>query len=277
MYYIFFVCILRFTCVVLLCIVYIYSFDKGDIFYFQFPHILNINVGGSIFTTRLATLRKYPDTMLGAMFSGRYPIQKDKDGNYFIDRDGTHFSHILNFLRDERCMPPKESAPEVMKEVLFYGIGQLEKRLKLYKCLFPDFVIWEQVRKNIEDYHKIKEHMVAIACQVHLEKGKIPSGSVLMEVVIEGDVSFHEYEREYKKCEQRNTMVHKQFVTVQARTFEHTINVRECFKHDLQKEDYKFSIEKLHPSYLDPDSKQYTHRPLMIYNVINLLFTFEWE
>jgi hypothetical protein len=72
--------------------------------------------------------------MLGAMFSGRYPIQKDKDGNYFIDRDGTHFSHILNFLRDESCMPPKKSAQEVMKEVLFYGIGQLEKRLKLYKC-----------------------------------------------------------------------------------------------------------------------------------------------
>jgi hypothetical protein len=51
--------------------------------------------------------------------------------------------------------------------------------------------------------HKIKEHMVAIACQVHLEKGKIPPGSVLMEIVIEEDVSFHEYEREYKKCEQR--------------------------------------------------------------------------
>jgi hypothetical protein len=244
---------------------------------FQFPHKLNINVGGCIFATRLATLRKYPDTMLGAMFSGRYPIQKDKDGNYFIDRDGTHFSHILNFLRDERCMPPKESAQEVMKEVLFYGIGQLEKRLKLYKCLFPDFVIWEQVRRNIEDYHKIKEHMVAIACQVHLEKGKIPPGSVLMEIVIEEDVSFHEYEREYKKCEQRNTMLHKHFVTVQAKTFEHTINVRECFRHDLQKEDYKISIEKMHPSYLDPDSKQYTHRPLMIYNVMNLLFTFEWE
>ncbi|NYT47305.1 MAG: hypothetical protein H0A75_06710 [Candidatus Methanofishera endochildressiae] len=44
------------------------------------------------------------------MFSGRYPIQKGKDGNYFIDRDGTHFNHILNFLRDERCMPPKESS-----------------------------------------------------------------------------------------------------------------------------------------------------------------------
>jgi DNA polymerase elongation subunit (family B) len=71
-----------------------------------------------------------------------------------------------------------------------HRVSLLEKRLKLYKCLFPDFVIWEQVRRNIEDYHKIKEHMVAIACQVHLEKGKIPPGSVLMEIVIEEDVSF---------------------------------------------------------------------------------------
>jgi hypothetical protein len=38
--------------------------------------------------------------MLGAMFSGRHTLDIDKDGFYFIDQDGTHFRHIINFLRN---------------------------------------------------------------------------------------------------------------------------------------------------------------------------------
>ena len=34
-------------------------------------------------------------------FSGRFPLAPDDKGRYFIDRDGTHFRHILNnHLRD---------------------------------------------------------------------------------------------------------------------------------------------------------------------------------
>lgn len=28
------------------------------------------------------------------------PVQPEPDGSYFIDRDGTHFRYILNYLRD---------------------------------------------------------------------------------------------------------------------------------------------------------------------------------
>ncbi|KAJ0735801.1 putative chromatin remodeling & transcription regulator BTB-POZ family [Helianthus annuus] len=39
--------------------------------------------------------------MLAAMFSGRHTVNKDPEKGYvFIDRDGKHFGHILNWLRD---------------------------------------------------------------------------------------------------------------------------------------------------------------------------------
>lgn len=53
-----------------------------------------LNIGGAYFTTRLSTLRRYEDTMLAAMFSGRHYIPTDAEGRYFIDRDGTHFGYV---------------------------------------------------------------------------------------------------------------------------------------------------------------------------------------
>jgi len=47
--------------------------------------------------------------MLAAMFSGRHFVQKDEDGRYFIDRDGTHFRYILNFLRDGNTYIPTDN------------------------------------------------------------------------------------------------------------------------------------------------------------------------
>lgn len=57
----------------------------------KFPEVISLNVGGMFFTTRLSTLRRYEDTMLAAMFSGRHYIPRDADGRYFIDRDGAYF------------------------------------------------------------------------------------------------------------------------------------------------------------------------------------------
>ena len=42
--------------------------------------IVDLNVGGMRFTTSLDTLKKYPESMLGAMFSGRIPSSTDTKG-----------------------------------------------------------------------------------------------------------------------------------------------------------------------------------------------------
>ena len=58
----------------------------------NFGSTVKLNVGGKIYKTTLDTLRKDPDSMLCAMFSGRHEFKPDEeDGAYFIDRDAELF------------------------------------------------------------------------------------------------------------------------------------------------------------------------------------------
>ncbi len=93
-----------------------------------FDSTVDLNIGGSQFTTTLTTLRMFPDSMLGAMFSGRHALHKNSNGQFFIDRDGTHFRHILNFLRDPRKFVVNLSSAhrdELRREAEFYCLSEL--------------------------------------------------------------------------------------------------------------------------------------------------------
>ena len=47
-------------------------------------------------------------SILNAMFSRRFDTKPDKGGTYFIDRDGTHFRYILNYLRTRELIVPDD-------------------------------------------------------------------------------------------------------------------------------------------------------------------------
>ncbi|XP_072018527.1 uncharacterized protein [Amphiura filiformis] len=89
--------------------------------------IVNVNVGGHVYTTTKNTLCRFPDSMLGCMFSGTLPSALDKEGNYFIDRDGTLFRYVLNFLRTSRLVLPKNFTEYELlgAEADFYQIPDL--------------------------------------------------------------------------------------------------------------------------------------------------------
>lgn len=66
---------------------------------------VHIDVGGTIYTSSLETLTKYPDSKLAKLFNGSIPIVLDSlKQHYFIDRDGGMFRHILNFMRNSRLL-----------------------------------------------------------------------------------------------------------------------------------------------------------------------------
>ena len=69
----------------------------------MFDKVVTLDVGGgggTKYRATLSTLTKYPDSMLGVMFSGRHDLPQQEDGSYFIDRHGEPFQYILMYLRD---------------------------------------------------------------------------------------------------------------------------------------------------------------------------------
>jgi hypothetical protein len=106
----------------------------------RFEPSVKLDVGGVRYTTSLKTLRRFPDTMIGCMFSGRHALPVGEDGYFFIDRDGKHFQNILNFLRSPEGYKVEvkgKDVGELRRECSFYGIDEVmvsEKNLMYFNA-----------------------------------------------------------------------------------------------------------------------------------------------
>jgi hypothetical protein len=99
--------------------------------------IVELNVGGSLYTTTRTTLTSCPNSMLGRLLDGSLPAACDQHGRVFIDRDGLLFRHVLNFLRDKQLSLPENFADyvQLQSEADFYGI---EEMLNILNLMFHD-------------------------------------------------------------------------------------------------------------------------------------------
>ena len=94
----------------------------------KFDNLIYLDVGGTRYTARLETLTRYPDSMLGAMFSGRHTLKKTAQDEHFIDRDGVTFRHILQFLRDPEHFEidlTGSALKELTREALYFGLNDV--------------------------------------------------------------------------------------------------------------------------------------------------------
>ena len=98
----------------------------------HFSSTVKLNVGGHHFATSLQTLTKDPNSMLAAMFSGKFEMKPSEDGTFFIDRDGTHFRFILNYLRNGELILPEGATchKELEAEAKFYQLQGILDELK---------------------------------------------------------------------------------------------------------------------------------------------------
>lgn len=91
------------------------------------PEIVSVNVGGRRLTTTRATLLRYPGSHLCQIFLSRPAPPRDAEGAFCIDRDGSTFHHILNFLRDGSAPVgiTRSARLALLRETKFYGLDVL--------------------------------------------------------------------------------------------------------------------------------------------------------
>ncbi|XP_038055335.1 BTB/POZ domain-containing protein KCTD16-like [Patiria miniata] len=99
----------------------------------EFPAVVELNVGGQLYTTALSTLTQQGDSLLTQMFTGRArgPLQRDSRGRYFIDRDGSLFKYILDYLRNQKLVLPESFCERgrLRQEAEYYRLPRLASAL----------------------------------------------------------------------------------------------------------------------------------------------------
>ncbi|KAL2096484.1 hypothetical protein ACEWY4_008632 [Coilia grayii] len=123
--------------------------------------IVQLNIGGHVYTSTLGTLRKIPNSKLANMFSDPPKHKADAEGRYFIDRDGTHFGQVLEYLRTDTL--PSHHVPEVYREAVYYGLKPLVKLLEETPQLFGETVGRQQFLSRVPNYQENLEIIIRVA------------------------------------------------------------------------------------------------------------------
>jgi hypothetical protein len=68
--------------------------------------------------------------------SGLFATEEDAEGYIFIDRDPTHFSSVLTYLREgslvARYLADESTKGPLCKELRYYGLRETTKPLHIY-------------------------------------------------------------------------------------------------------------------------------------------------
>ena len=97
------------------------------------------------------TLTRDPNSMLAAMFSGRHKLETTEDGSFFIDRDGTYFLFILNYLRNDELILPKGVTflEELEAEARFYQPQEVLDKLKAIGAFEKSVILIEEEYRSV--------------------------------------------------------------------------------------------------------------------------------
>ena len=86
--------------------------------------VVTLNVGGFVYVTRRRTLIE------SNSFFTAIARHNPDCAELFVDRDATHFRHVLNWMRGVRCLPDDEATlRELLCEADFYSMTDLVKAI----------------------------------------------------------------------------------------------------------------------------------------------------
>jgi hypothetical protein len=61
---------------------------------------VELDIGGHRYQASVQTLRHVSGNVFDAYFDGKHALDLNADGSIFVDRDGEHFGHVLEYMRD---------------------------------------------------------------------------------------------------------------------------------------------------------------------------------
>jgi hypothetical protein len=86
--------------------------------------VVTLNVGGFVFVTRRATL------LQSSTYFEALARHNPDCAELFVDRDATHFRHVLNWLRGVRVLPEDDATlRELECEADFYAMPDLVRAI----------------------------------------------------------------------------------------------------------------------------------------------------
>lgn len=101
--------------------------------------VIQLNVGGRTNIAVLrSTLTQFEDSMLAAKFSGRWDdsMEKDRDGNIFIDQDPDSFMILINYLR-LRMNNQMKKIPNIHRPKPTYQFCTMLEYYNLMPAVYP--------------------------------------------------------------------------------------------------------------------------------------------
>ncbi|NXP08794.1 KCNRG protein, partial [Thinocorus orbignyianus] len=114
--------------------------------------VVILSVGGVRFVTWASTLQQFPESRLACMLNNDDQDFKLVNGEFFVDRDGTLFSYIMDFLRTLQVSLPTDFSDyqRLRREAEFYGLYSLAELLSQEHLLKPRLEILE-VRFSLQE------------------------------------------------------------------------------------------------------------------------------
>jgi len=120
--------------------------------------IITLNVGGTIYQTRLKTLLRFQrdGDYFKSRFSGNFKNDVEEDGSHFIDRSGQLFEYILDYLHNNDLPVPTDEflKKRLITEAKFFGLNRLVAILKPPE---PSGEVFNKNRFFPEGRYEIKE------------------------------------------------------------------------------------------------------------------------
>jgi hypothetical protein len=90
------------------------------------PSLVIFNVGGQRYEVSNSLLAMHPDTMLARSASKEW--KTDESSEIFLERNGTRFQFVLDYLRDGKVsLPLIVSKASILDELIYYGVENINE------------------------------------------------------------------------------------------------------------------------------------------------------